>query len=118
VATVISVMRSEVWQRAQASPRRLVEVPFQTLLPADGAGAKPTILRGVIDLVFLEAGAWVIIDYKTDDRPGEPIAELAAHYLPQLRAYADAWELTTGEHVRELGLYFTTSGRYQAMPPL
>jgi ATP-dependent helicase/nuclease subunit A len=96
-----------------------VEVPFQTLLAAGAAAASatPTILRGVVDLVFLEAGGWVIVDYKTDDRPGQPLAELVARYLPQLRAYAEAWRRITGQRVRELGLYFTTSGRYHAMTP-
>jgi hypothetical protein len=39
-----------------ASPQRLVEVPFQTLLASDGPSRSelPTVLRGVIDLVFLE----------------------------------------------------------------
>ena len=51
-----------------ASQQRLVEVPFHTLLaPGDPSkGDIPTLLRGVIDLVFLEEPGWVIVDYKTD----------------------------------------------------
>ena len=56
IATVQAVMRSAIWNRAQSSTRRLVEVPFQTLMPADPnvADSVPVILRGVIDLVFRE----------------------------------------------------------------
>ena len=68
VQTVRGVMESAIWQRAAASPQRLVEVPFQTLLAPDKPtkGDIPTLLRGVIDLVFLEPHGWVIVDYKTD----------------------------------------------------
>ena len=41
VQTVRRVMESAIWQRAMASPQRLVEVPFQTLLAPD----KPTKAR-------------------------------------------------------------------------
>ena len=67
VVTVQAVMRSDIWEQ-QNSTRRLVEVPFQTLMPPDPntADAVPVILRGVIDLVFREAAGWVVVDYKTD----------------------------------------------------
>jgi ATP-dependent helicase/nuclease subunit A len=55
VQTVRRVTESAVWQRALRSTHRLVEVPFQTLLaPEEPAeGDLPTLVRGVIDLVFL-----------------------------------------------------------------
>ncbi len=114
VETVRAVMRSDVWARAAASERRLAEVPFQTLVePAEGP---PTVLRGVIDLVFRERDGWVIVDYKTDDPRGRAVEELVEQYRPQVLTYADAWEGAAGEPVREAGLYFTRPGRYVVCP--
>ena len=108
--TVRAVMSSGVWKRAEGSERRLVEAPFQTLVrPEDGP---PTVLRGVIDLVFREPGGWVVVDYKTDRQRGRPLEEIVERYRPQVLTYAGAWEKASGEPVREAGLYFTRTGRY------
>ncbi len=58
------------------SLRRMVEVPFQRLVPDESmeGSTRGTILRGVIDLVFLKENGWVIVDYKTDSRRGRTIA--------------------------------------------
>jgi ATP-dependent helicase/nuclease subunit A len=109
IAVVRSVTASEIWKRAQASDRRLVEVPFQTLMtgdPAEGAGV-PALLRGVIDLAFHEPEGWVIVDYKTDARPMSHVPALVAHYRGQVELYAKAWHEMTGKSVAEKGLYFT-----------
>jgi ATP-dependent helicase/nuclease subunit A len=113
VRTVQAVMRSELWSRAQASPQRLVEVPFQTLMPKGAADAGlPTILRGVIDLVFREHDGWVIVDYKTDACPKNDVPKLADHYRGQVETYARVWRETTNEPVRETGLFFTHTECY------
>jgi NAD(P)H dehydrogenase (quinone) len=67
-------MASALWRRALGAKRVLTEVPFVTYLrPEDPlleckptAAAVPTILRGVVDLAFLEPDGWVIVEYKTD----------------------------------------------------
>ncbi len=114
VETVRAVMGSDIWIRAQASPCRLVEVPFQTLMPTDpnDANSVPTILRGVIDLVFREDQGWVVVDYKTDTRPKEDLGGLVEHYRGQVETYAQTWQETTGEPVAEKGLYLTHPGLY------
>ncbi len=114
VATVQSVMRSEIWQRAQASTRRFTEVPFRTLQPpsAQVSDSVPIILRGVIDLVFREAKGWVVVDYKTDARQESELPQLVEHYRPQVAAYGDFWQSAVGEPVSERGLYFTHLGKY------
>ena len=60
------------------------------------------LVQGVIDLCFLENGAWVLVDYKTDRCPAE---ELPAMYGDQLRWYARALREITGLPVRFGGLY-------------
>ncbi|MBI5248830.1 MAG: UvrD-helicase domain-containing protein [Desulfomonile tiedjei] len=108
VDTVRSVMASEIWKRALEARRKYVEIPFQRLIETDSADI---ILRGVIDLVFLEEAGWVIVDYKTDRFSG-PLDELVEKYKPQVLTYTRAWAEMTGEPVIESGLYFTFTGRY------
>jgi ATP-dependent helicase/nuclease subunit A len=103
-----TVMGSEIWRRAMESETSLVEVPFQILL--DKGTAVPTILRGAIDLVFSEEGGWVLVDYKTDRLDGITPQEVAGRYAAQVRLYAEAWELCSGERVREALIYFTATG--------
>ena len=112
--TVASVTKSEIWKRALESPRRMVEAPFQRLVPDEGANGptRGTILRGVIDLAFLEENGWVIVDYKTDRVAKERMPELADLYRPQVISYAEAWKQITGETVSEVGLYFTHTQSY------
>ena len=114
LATVQAVMKSDIWWRAQASPHRLVEVPFQMSLPPDPAipESVPTIVRGVVDLVFREGNGWVIVDYKTDARPESELPQLIERYRGQVETYANFWKTATGQPVAEIGLYFTCAGLY------
>ena len=113
VETVSKVKRSAIWQRAVASGRRLVEVPFETLWPSD-LGV-PTVVRGVIDLIFHEPAGWVIVDYKTHHGATANQASLVDKYGPQILLYADIWQKLVGEPVHEVGLYFTQIDRYVAV---
>jgi ATP-dependent helicase/nuclease subunit A len=111
---VASVTRSEIWKRALNAQRRMVEVPFQRLVPdheMEGS-TRGTIVRGVIDLVFLDENGWVIVDYKTDRVANERLPEMTDLYRPQVIHYADAWKEITGESVSEAGLYFTHVQNY------
>lgn len=116
VGVVRSVTASEIWKRAQASDRRLAEVPFLTLTAGSPKGSSvPTVLRGVIDLAFHEPKGWVIVDYKTDVRPMSHVPALVDHYGGQVETYAKAWREMTGASVAEKGLYFTHAGAYAAV---
>jgi ATP-dependent helicase/nuclease subunit A len=113
VETVQSVIRSDVWKRARAAQKRLVEVPFQRLVCGEGQDtALSTIIRGVIDLAFKEPDGWVIVDYKSDRVSDARIGELVELYSPQVMSYAQAWPEIIGEPVCEAGLYFTHVNRY------
>ncbi len=110
VEAVKAVMKAEIWQRALASRRRLVEVPFEILMEREGA--VPALVRGVMDLAFEEPDGWVIVDYKTDSLPGGKPEALVAKYAPQVRLYAETWTRITGAKVKELGLYFSRADRF------
>lgn len=113
VDTVRKVMASAIWRRAQASERRLVELPFHT--PYTAESGESLLLTGVIDLMFRERTGWVIVDYKTDTRPEGRVNELVDHYRPQVQTYKDIFERLTGEKVCETGLYFTHLDRYEKL---
>lgn len=111
IEIVKSVTRSQIWNRALASESRFVEVPFQTLEDPDVE--EPKVIRGVIDLVFLEPEGWIVVDYKTDDTTKRSVDELIGHYRKQVEIYAREWSKCTGRQVHEKGLYFTKTDEYR-----
>jgi len=67
-----------------------------------------TLLDGVADVVWRDAaGAWGVVDYKTD--VGEP-AELAREYRLQLGVYALAVARFAGKPAVEASLHFLSAG--------
>ncbi len=65
------------------------------------------VLQGVLDCCFLEDGAWVLIDYKTDRAGG---AEILARYRDQMRWYMRALRDITGLAVKQAWLYALRRG--------
>lgn len=106
---------SPLYARMQESPRCLREQSFTIALPAsrflpDSTASLPAdaaeerlVVQGIADCVFEEAGALVIVDYKTDHVAGAD--ELAERYSNQLRIYAYALARTLAMPVRECLLY-------------
>jgi ATP-dependent helicase/nuclease subunit A len=65
----------------------------------------------VVDLVFEEDGALVVVDYKTDRvAPGQALLQ-AAHHAPQLQLYGRGLAQATGLRVKERLVLFTAIGR-------
>jgi len=108
VDTVQSVTSSEIWKRARKSEKVFTEVPFQMHL-SQGVEV-PTVVRGVIDLVFKEKDGWVLVDYKTDSFEGKVPDSLVSKYSPQVGLYAKAWRESTGDPVKEKAIYFVHTG--------
>jgi ATP-dependent helicase/nuclease subunit A len=108
VATVRSVMSSELWSRMKKAERALVEVPFS--LKIEG-GELPKIVSGAIDLAFKEPDGWIIADYKTDKVDGN-LDDLVAYYKPQVEMYREFWQEMSGQGVKEAGLYFVDVGKW------
>ena len=89
VTTVRAVLAHSILERARRAARDgrcRREVPV-TLRAESGA-----IIEGTVDLAFQEDGAWVIVDFKTDEE-----LRRAANYAQQLRLYRDAVGASTGE---------------------
>jgi ATP-dependent helicase/nuclease subunit A len=121
VETVERVIASDTWRRAQAADRMLVEAPFAVAwstaeyraliasVRGPGAaqiGAPVEIIEGVVDLAFLERGAWTLVDYKTDQEGRNMDPDRRAVYQAQLDMYAACWTRVTGEPVGERILLF------------
>ncbi|MFH1995802.1 MAG: UvrD-helicase domain-containing protein [Candidatus Omnitrophota bacterium] len=92
---VDGIMKSDLWQRMLKGEEKYFELPFSVM-------KEDTVIRGVIDMIFKENDAWVIVDYKTDDFDKFPERKKA--YNNQLAMYAELWTKMTGEKVKETTL--------------
>jgi ATP-dependent exoDNAse (exonuclease V) beta subunit len=94
---VRNALASPVLGRARSSPRLLRESPFTVAAPGGG------LAEGRIDLLFIEEGQIVVVDFKSD-RVSVAEASTRTHgvYRPQALAYAWAAHRATGLPVREV----------------
>lgn len=96
-------------QRIRRSHKVIKEMPFNVLLPANEVGYEsslPVTVQGVLDLAFMEDGAWVLVDYKTDRLSGGDPGEIQKMYQKQLSLYAKALKKITGISVKQRYLCF------------
>ena len=113
---------SEIGQRIRRSENVWREFRFsllsdiRELIPGEEADEK-VLLQGVIDCFFLEEGALVLVDYKTDRvTKDDEIRARAEHYRRQLETYADALKRIFGLPVKEKLLYFLGPGAVVRLP--
>ena len=81
---------------------------------AGGFAGEEIMVQGTIDCCFLEAGRWVLIDYKTDRT--DDAEALTLRYRSQLRLYAAALSRITGAGVGEIRLCLINSGETLNVP--
>lgn len=104
-----------LWERLGKSARVEKELPFSLPLRAnevmDTESEKTVLLQGVIDCCFLEDGAWVLVDYKTDRlRRGMTLAETALRHKRQMDWYQKALETLTGKPVKTRYIVLLSAG--------
>lgn len=108
VGSLYRFFTSDLGKRLLASPRIEREWPFSLLFEArkvypDVIGEDTLFLQGIIDTVFMEDDAWVLVDYKTDRvKSGD---ELRHRYSLQLKLYKEALERLTNRPVKEVYIY-------------
>jgi ATP-dependent helicase/nuclease subunit A len=94
------IFRQSALARRAAKASR-VEREFDFLMSVENL-----VIRGQVDLWFLEGGELVIVDYKTDDVTAPQAHQRALDYGPQLRLYAMAVERSAGRAVDRAWLHF------------
>lgn len=104
---IYDFFQSNLGQRLLTARRVERELPFSMLFPANSVypemlDGEELFLQGIIDTAFLEEGAWVLVDYKTD-RLDE--AALVERYRIQLMLYQEALERLTPYPVKEVYIY-------------
>ena len=113
---------SPLCRRMTASDRLLREAPFiraftpaelrrlvpQYPLPEEMDEQENIMIQGVLDAAFLENGAWVLVDYKTDRHFPEEVVNM---YCRQLALYKEALSQITQIPVKEEILYAVRSGQ-------
>jgi ATP-dependent exoDNAse (exonuclease V) beta subunit len=91
--------RTEAFREIQRAERIERELPFVITLD-------DVVWSGRIDVVYREAGRWIVADYKSDH------AEHAARYATQARVYAEAAKRALGlTAAPEFRLIYLRSGR-------
>ena len=107
---VARFFQSDLYERMRQSPlimrekKFTVALPVQALYPEMAAYPDENVLiQGIADCAFLENGALVVVDYKTDRL--ETDAQFIEKYAGQVRLYKAALSLCTDYPVRETVLY-------------
>ncbi len=94
---------SPVLRRARAGGRAQPEAPFTAQTPQG-------MLEGRVDLVFVEEGQAVIVDYKTNRVEAAAAPAEAEKYRPQAQVYARAMAAALGLPVKEVVFLFVRPG--------
>jgi ATP-dependent exoDNAse (exonuclease V) beta subunit len=97
------------------NPERTVHTEY----PVASASDRGTLIVGYIDLVSASDGQIDIIDFKTDEPPGDGIA-VPPEYEAQVRTYEKllAANASLGARVLRAGLFFTANGTCRWTYPL
>jgi ATP-dependent exoDNAse (exonuclease V) beta subunit len=101
---VMATLASPIMLRARKAEERFAETPFSLYLSG-------RLVEGVVDFAFIENGAWVIVDFKTDRVLASEVETRATLYRSQLCLYALALERLTRRPIAELALYFVRPQR-------
>lgn len=113
---IVGFLKSEICQRIKASEKVIREGAFKLMIPAEEAGfigaeeGAEMLLQGIVDLMFLEDGKWVLLDYKTDYYKKGETGKLREAYRIQLEWYARAVEMGTKKAIKERLLYLFRGG--------
>ena len=96
---------NEVWRELRFSLLTGAETVF------DAPPGEEVLLQGVADCCIREGKTLTVVDYKTDYVTAETLAERAAEYAPQIRAYAAALTRLLEMPVQEGILFFLRTGQ-------
>ena len=101
---VAAALDSQIMERAARAEARYHEVPFSLDLGG-------TVLTGYMDLLFVEDGQVVVVDFKSDSVEADKVEERAQVYRRQMLAYALAARRVLCKPVAEVIIFFLEAGR-------
>ncbi len=113
---IAAFFATELGQTLLRSENVLREFKFSIL--EDGAEYDPMLrgeqilLQGVVDCALIQPDGITVVDFKTDYVTEDTLAERAAHYAPQVRAYANALTRIYDMPVKAALLYFFRLNRF------
>lgn len=114
VGQIAAFFQSDLGQWLLSQPQARREFKFSILVDAETyvpeAAGEQVMLQGVVDCFVPAPDGITILDFKTD-RVGEDPTERAAHYRPQLEAYAKALARIYRLPVNKKILYFFSAGK-------
>jgi ATP-dependent helicase/nuclease subunit A len=117
LGTMLDCLRAQpTWAQLASAKATLRELDFAISVARPGSRqVAPAVLRGQIDLLYQDtAGAWHLVDYKSDRLEAETMAksleEHARRYELQVLAYAAAAARHIGQPPTEAALYFLRPG--------
>ncbi|HZZ70625.1 MAG TPA: UvrD-helicase domain-containing protein [Pirellulales bacterium] len=94
-----------------ASAERHSELEFLLAWPPETPDPFGPYIQGFIDALYRDAaGAWHLVDFKTNRVEDRNLEQVAAHYELQMRVYALAVEQVLGVTPASLTLYFLRAG--------
>jgi ATP-dependent helicase/nuclease subunit A len=93
------------------------EVDFLLAWPPGHTNGDGVYIQGVIDFLYRDAdGHWRLADYKTNEVSAADVPRLASRYAMQMYVYAMAAERALGQPLAELALHFLRPGVTHVLP--
>ena len=115
LAPIAAFFASSLGRRLLSSPRVWRELPFSWRIAAaelyPAVGDEHVYVQGVIDCLFSEGDALILVDYKSDRVTEDTVAQACVGYRAQVDLYARAVEAQLKRKVAERHIYFFALGR-------
>jgi ATP-dependent helicase/nuclease subunit A len=110
-AMIRRFLESPRWQLLRQAAQAHIELEFLLAWPPEAARADCRYLQGFIDCLYQDAaGAWHLLDYKTNQVDASHLDAAAAGYEMQMLVYALAVEQILGQPPASMTLHFLRPG--------
>lgn len=110
ISAINGFIKSEIFERASASPNLQKERAFNITKKIDG---ETVMVQGIIDCYFEEGDDLVLLDYKSnyiDKEDPDAKNRIISLYNEQIRLYAEALNTITQKNIKEAFLFLTGIG--------
>jgi len=113
---ITAFFATDLGMQLRTHPNVLREFKFSILDDAaqydPALAGEEILLQGVVDCAMIDEHSITVMDFKTDYVTEETLPDKVAHYLPQVKAYADAMARIYKRRIASAWLYFFHIGRW------